>query len=65
MNAALIQDGYLPVIIPPILRVEYISLLERAHENNNHFRIYTGKRNRVAKGLFENASNSISSFREK
>lgn len=33
MNTALIQDGYLPVIIPPVLRMEYISLLERAHED--------------------------------
>ena len=31
MNTALIQDGFLPVIIPPILRHEYISLLEQAH----------------------------------
>ena len=31
MNLALIQDGYLPVIVPPVLRLEYVSLLERAH----------------------------------
>lgn len=37
MNAALIQDGYLPVLIPPILRSEYISLLEKAHENDSPF----------------------------
>jgi Fic family protein len=34
MNTALIQDGYLPALIPPILRNEYISLLEKAHEND-------------------------------
>ncbi|HHX61137.1 MAG TPA: Fic family protein [Epulopiscium sp.] len=37
MNTALIQDGYLPVLIPPILRTEYISLLEKAHEDDSLF----------------------------
>ena len=37
MNTALIQDGYLPVLIQPILRSEYISLLERAHTNDSSF----------------------------
>ncbi|SHE60495.1 Fic/DOC family protein [Tissierella praeacuta DSM 18095] len=37
MNTALIQDGYLPALIPPILRSEYISLLEKAHEDDGPF----------------------------
>ncbi len=37
MNTALIQDGYLPAIIPPILRSEYISFLEKAHEDDRAF----------------------------
>lgn len=37
MNTALIQDGYLPALIPPILRSEYISLLEKAHEDDRPF----------------------------
>ncbi len=37
MNIALIQDGFLPVIIPPILRNEYISLLEKAHKDDIPF----------------------------
>lgn len=37
MNTALIQAGYLPAIIPPVLRMEYISLLERAHEDDAPF----------------------------
>ena len=37
MNTALIQDGYLPALIPPILRSEYISLLEKAHTDKNPF----------------------------
>ena len=37
MNAALIQDGYLPALIPPILRSEYIALLEKAHEDDRPF----------------------------
>lgn len=37
MNTALIQDGYLPALIPPILRTEYITLLEKAHEDDSFF----------------------------
>jgi Fic family protein len=37
MNTALIQDGYILAIIPPVLRQEYISLLERAHKNDRTF----------------------------
>jgi Fic family protein len=37
MNAALIQDGYLLAIIPPVLRHEYIQLLEKAHEDDRPF----------------------------
>lgn len=37
MNTALIQDGFLPALIPPILRNEYIFLLEKAHENDSQF----------------------------
>ena len=37
MNLALIQDGYLPVIVPPVLRLDYVSLLERAHRDDGGF----------------------------
>ena len=37
MNLSLIRDGYLPVIIPPILRNEYIASLEKAHTNDKGF----------------------------
>ncbi len=37
MNAALIQDGYMPAVIPPVLRQEYISLLEQAHKDDKPF----------------------------
>lgn len=37
MNTSLIQDGYLPALIPPILRSDYISLLEKAHEDDSQF----------------------------
>ncbi|WP_229768652.1 Fic family protein [Tissierella pigra] len=37
MNTALIQNGYLPALIPPILQTEYISLLEKAHEDDSLF----------------------------
>jgi Fic family protein len=37
MNTALIQDGYMLAIIPPVLRYDYISLLERAHKDDRPF----------------------------
>lgn len=37
MNLALIQDGYLPAVVPPILRGDYVSLLERAHRDDWDF----------------------------
>jgi len=37
MNTALIQAGYLPCIIPPVLRNEYIASLERAHRDDTDF----------------------------
>ena len=37
MNTALIQDGYMLAVIPPVLRQEYIRLLEQAHKNDKPF----------------------------
>ena len=37
MNTALIQDGYTMAIIPPVLRSEYITLLEKAHKGDKPF----------------------------
>lgn len=37
MNTLLIQRGYLPVIIPPVRRVEYIHALEKAHTDTRPF----------------------------
>lgn len=37
MNVILIQNGWLPVVIPPVRRAEYISLLEKAHGNTQPF----------------------------
>lgn len=44
MNLALIQDGYLPVIVPPILRRDYVSLLERAHRDDGDFMEFIAER---------------------
>jgi Fic family protein len=44
MNTALIQDGYLPAVIPPVLRQEYISLLERAHKDDRPFMDFIAER---------------------
>lgn len=37
MNTALIQDGYMLAVIPPVLRQDYISLLERAHRDDKPY----------------------------
>jgi len=37
MNTVLIQDGYLLAIIPPILRHDYVELLEKAHREDKPF----------------------------
>ena len=44
MNLALIQDGYLPVIVPPVLRLEYLSLLGRAHKDDGDFVAFIAER---------------------
>ena len=44
MNAALIQDGYMLAIIPPVLRQEYISLLERSHADDRPFMDFIAER---------------------
>jgi len=37
MNAALIQEGYLPCVISPYIRADYISALEAGHKEENAF----------------------------
>jgi len=37
MNLALLQDGYMLAIVPPVLRHEYIQLLEKAHTDDQPF----------------------------
>jgi len=44
MNTALIQDGYLLAIIPPVLRHEYIELLEKAHRADKPFEQFIAER---------------------
>lgn len=44
MNTALIQDGYMLALIPPILRQEYISTLELAHKDDRPFMNFIAER---------------------
>jgi len=44
MNTALIQDGYMLAVIPPILRQDYISLLERAYKDDQLFMDFIAER---------------------
>ena len=37
MNVLLVQRGYLPVVIPPVLRHDYVAALEKAHEDDGSF----------------------------
>lgn len=52
MNTALILDGFLPALIPPILRNGYISLLEKAHTNDSPFIDFIAERVGITKGFF-------------
>jgi len=38
MNAALVQRGYLPIIVSPVLRTQYIDSLRTAHEDDGPFK---------------------------
>lgn len=44
MNSTLIQDGYMLAVIPPILRHEYIHLLEQAHQDDRPFMDFIAER---------------------
>jgi len=44
MNTALIQAGYMLAVIPPVLRSEYISLLEKAHTDDKPFTGFIAER---------------------
>ncbi len=44
LNTALIQDGYLLAVIPPVLRHEYIQLLEKAHRDDKPFEEFIAER---------------------
>ncbi len=43
MNLALLQEGYLIAIISPVLRADYIRLLEKAHANDQDFVQFIGE----------------------
>jgi len=38
MNTALIQHGFLPIIVPPVLRSAYIASLQEAHTDDTSFK---------------------------
>lgn len=44
MNTALIQDGFLLAVIPPVLRQEYIELLKKAHRDDKPFEQFIAER---------------------
>lgn len=44
MNLCLLRHGYTLAIVPPILRGEYIALLERAHREDGGFEYFIGER---------------------
>ncbi len=43
MNLLLLQEGYTIVIIPPVVRAEYIQFLEKAHTNDMPFREFIAR----------------------
>lgn len=44
MNLCLLRHGYTLAIVPPILRREYVELLERAHHEDEPFRYFIAQR---------------------
>jgi Fic family protein len=44
MNTALIQDGYMLAVIPPVLRQEYINTLEHARKDDGPFMAFIAER---------------------
>lgn len=44
LNLVLLQEGYTIAIIPPVLRREYIDLLEKAHRDDRDFISFIGER---------------------
>lgn len=44
MNLCLLRHGYTLAIIPPILRGEYIALLEKAHTDDAPFEAFIAER---------------------
>ena len=44
MNTALIHNRYLLTVIPPVLRLEYIQLLEKAHRADKPFEEFIAER---------------------
>ena len=44
MNMVLIQNGYMPAVIAPILRTDYIALLEKAHKTPEPFTRFIAER---------------------
>lgn len=44
MNLCLLRHGYTLAIVPPVLRGEYIALLERAHKDDSAFEYFIGER---------------------
>lgn len=44
MNLCLLRHGYTLAIVPPVLRVEYIQLLEKAHTDAEPFNVFIAER---------------------
>jgi len=44
MNLCLLRHGYTLAIVPPVLRVEYIQLLEKAHTDAEPFTAFISER---------------------
>lgn len=43
MNLILLQEGYEIAIIPPILRNQYVQVLEKAHSDDAEFLLFIAK----------------------
>lgn len=65
MNAALIQSGYLPCVISPYIRADYISALELSHKDPSRFQAFIAETElETEKDFMRNLDMKLPNFKE-
>ena len=65
MNTALIQTGYLPCVISPYIRSDYISALELSHKEPSRFQAFIAETElETEKDFMRNLNLNLPNFKE-